>query len=133
MSFSFESDDIRGSFDTFDLLVKRYETAASDILPDKLKVGRVNRGLRDADLLQHLLMQAGRLTTYTLVREEIRTITVARRPMMPTSEHTPMDIGWVDAKGKGKGKKGKDDGKKGGGKVMGKDKKGKELRAINAA
>ena len=72
MSFSFESDDIRGSFDTFDLLVKRYETAASDILPDKLKVGMVNRGLRDADLRQHLLMQAGRLTTYTLVREEIR-------------------------------------------------------------
>ena len=57
LSFSFESDDIRDSFDTFDLLVKRYEAAASDVLPDKLKVGMVNRGLRDADLRQHLLMQ----------------------------------------------------------------------------
>jgi hypothetical protein len=122
LSFCFETEDIRGSFDTFDLLVKRYESAAADLLPDKLKVGMVSRGLKEPDLRQHLLMQSGRLTTYALVREEIRSITIARRAMMPSTDHAPMDISWVDAKGKGKTKKGKGDGKKGDGKVKGKDK-----------
>ena len=99
LSFTFESEDIRGSFDTFDLLIKRYETAASDVLPDKLKVGMVSRGIRDTDIKQHLLMQSGRLDTYSLVREEIRSITIARRAMMPSSEHTSMDVGWVGAEG----------------------------------
>jgi hypothetical protein len=97
LSFCFETEDIRGSFDTFDLLVKRYESAAADLLPDKLKVGMVGRGLRGPELRQHLLMQAGRLTTYASVREEIHSITTAERAMMLPGEQAPIDVGQVYA------------------------------------
>ncbi len=45
------------SFETFDMLVRRYEDAVGDPLGDKLKIGLVHRGLKDQDLRQHLLLQ----------------------------------------------------------------------------
>ena len=131
LAFEFDNTDIRHSFETFDMLVRRYEDAVGDPLGDKLKIGLVHRGLKDQDLRQHLLLQTQRLNTYDLVREEIRSITVARRAMSLTpGGPAPMDIGYVggkkgkDHKGKGKDSvKGKDYGK---GKDQGKSKdKGK--------
>ena len=54
LNFDFDSSDIRHSFETFDMLVRRYEDAAGDPLGDKLKIGLVHRGLKDQDLRQHL-------------------------------------------------------------------------------
>ncbi len=64
LNFSFDSADMRSSLEDFDLLVRRCETAFSEVFADKLKVGLVHRGFRDNDLKQHLLMEAGGLTTY---------------------------------------------------------------------
>ena len=44
LNFDFDSSDIRHSFETFDMLVRRYEDAAGDPLGDKLKIGLVHRG-----------------------------------------------------------------------------------------
>ena len=119
LNFDFDSTDIRHSFETF-MLVRRYEDAAGDPLGDKLKIGLVHRGLR-----QHLLLQTSRLNTYALVREEIRSVAVARRAMLPSPSHvSPMEIGYVG--GKNNGKKGKDNKGKGKDFVKGKDFKARE-------
>ena len=64
LNFDFDSSDIRHSFETFDMLVRRYEDAAGDPLGDKLKIGLVHRGLKDQDLRQHFLLQMTRLNQH---------------------------------------------------------------------
>ena len=77
-----------------------------------MKIAVVQKGIEDDDLRRHLLMHAARLTRYLLVREEIRSIVMARDTLTGS---VPMDIGAVH-KGKGKGKS----------KGKGKEKKDKE-------
>ena len=83
-----------------------------------MKIAVVQKGTEDEDLRRHVLMHASRLSTYPLVREEIRSIIMARETL---NGPTPMDVSAIY-----KGKKGKDKGK-GKGKSKGKsDDKGKE-------
>ena len=116
LSFEF-SDDMRGSLDTLDLLIMRYEDATKDTVSEPLKVALVQRGVKDPSLREHLVMHSARLSDYVKIREEVRNIMVTR--MAINSTPSPMDIS-AFGKGKdGKGKGGKDkDGK-------GKDAKGK--------
>ena len=103
--------DVRGALDDFEVKVRRYERTCGDALSDRVKIAVVQKGLEDEDLRRHLLMHAARLTTYPLVREEIRDIIMARDTL---SGPTPMDVGAVykgKGKGKSKGKKGKGKGK----------------------
>ena len=94
-----------GSLDEFEVKTRRYERSCKEVLSDRVKIAVVQKGLEDDDLIRHLLMHASRLSTYPLVREELRSITKARDT--PTGP-VPMDIGAVHkGKGKGKGKKGK--------------------------
>ena len=102
---------MRGALDDFEVKVRRYERTCGDALSDRVKIAVVQKGLEDEDLRRHLLMHAARLTTYPLVREEIRDIIMARDTL---SGPTPMDVGAVykgKGKGKSKGKKGKGKGK----------------------
>ena len=79
LTFNFDPVDPRGAFEEFDLLIRRYETASGETLPDQLKIGFVHRGIRDGDFQHHLLLQASRLTTYAVVREEIRSVAMTRQ------------------------------------------------------
>ena len=89
---------------------------------DRVKIAVVQKGIEDEDLRRHVLMHASRLSTYPLVREEIRSIIMVRETL---NGPTPMDDSAVykGKKGKEKGK-GKGKGKKGKGKGKGKGKKG---------
>ena len=100
--------DVRESLDDFEVRVRRCERTRGEVLSDRVKITSVQRGIEDEDLRRHLLMHATRLSTCTLVREEIRTIIMARDTM---SGPAPMDVSAVcTSKGKGKGK---ETGKKG--------------------
>ena len=94
---------MRGSLDEFEVKIRRYERTCGSQLS--------RRALKMDDLRHHLLMHAALLSTYPLVREEIRSVVMARdTPTGPAS----MDVSAVykgKGKGKGKGKKGKGKGK----------------------
>ena len=98
-------DDVRGSLDEFEVKIRRYERTSGEVLSDRVKIAVVQTGIEDEGLRRHLLMLAARLPTYPLVREEIRSIIMARDTL---TSPTPMDVSTVyKGKGKGKGKKGK--------------------------
>ena len=74
-----------------------------------MKIAVVQKGIEDEDLRRHTLMHAARLSTYPFVREEIRSIVMARDTLAGPA---PMDVSAVyQGKGKGKGRKGKGKGK----------------------
>ena len=90
--------------------IRRYERTCNEVLSDRVKIAVVQKGIEDEDLRCQVLMQASRLSTYPLVREEIRSIITARETL---NGPTLMDVSAVykgkegKEKGKGKGKKGK--------------------------
>ena len=86
LSYAF-SDNTRGSLDTLNLLVQKYESSTGTPLAEPLKVALVHRGLKDTDVLNHLVMHAGRLNTYALVCQEVRNIMLARATLMNTAGH----------------------------------------------
>ena len=110
--------DVRGSLDEFEVKIRRYERTCGEVLSDRVKIAVVQKGIEDDDLRRHLLMHAARLSTYLLVREEIRSIIMARDTL---TDPAPMDVSAV-YKGKGKGWKGKGKKGKGKGKCKGKNK-----------
>ena len=115
--------DVRGSLDEFDVKIRRYERSCDEVLSDRVKIAVVQKGIEDEDLRRHVLMHASRFSTYPLVREEIRSIIMARETL---NGPTPMDVSAVYKGKKGK-EKGKGKGKKGKGKNKGRsDDKGKE-------
>ena len=101
--------DVRGSLDEFEVKIRRYERSCNEVLSDRVKIAVVQKGIEDEDLRRHVLMHASRLSTYPLVREEIRSIIMARETL---NGPTPMDVSAIYKGKKGKGKsKGKNDGK----------------------
>ena len=95
--------DVRGSLDEFEVKIRRYERSCNEVLSDRVKIAVVQKGIEDEDLRRHVLMHASRLSTYPLVREEIRSIIMARETL---NGPTPMDVSAIY-----KGKKGKEKGK----------------------
>ena len=95
--------DVRGPLDEFEVKIRRYERNCWEVLSDRVKIAVAQKGIEDDDLRRHLLMHAARLSTYPLVREEIRSIITARDTL---TGRVPMDVSAVcKGKGKGKGKK----------------------------
>ena len=90
--------DARGSLDEFEVKIRKYERSCREVLSDRVKITVVQKGLEDDDLRHHLLMHASRLSTYPLVREELRSIVMARDTLTGPA---PMDIGAIH-KGKAK-------------------------------
>ena len=70
--------DARGSLDKFEVKIRRYERTCEEVLSDHVKIAVVQKGIEDDDLRRHLLMHAARFSTNPLVREEIRSIIMAR-------------------------------------------------------
>ena len=95
--------DVRGSLDEFEVKIRRYERSCNEVLSDRVKIAVVQKGIEDEDLRRHVLMHASRLSTCPLVREEIRSIIMARETL---NGPTPMDVSAVY-----KGKKDKEKGK----------------------
>ena len=80
-----------------------------DVLSDCVQIGVAKKGLQDDDLRRHLLMHASRLSTYPLVREELRSIIVARDTLTGPA---PMDTGAIHkGKGQRQGEEGQHTGK----------------------
>ena len=101
--------DVQGSLDEFEVKIRRYDSSCREDLSDRVKIAVAQKRLDDDDLRRHLLMHPSRLATYPLVREELRSIIMARDMLTGL---VPMDIGAVHkGKGKGKEKKGKGKGK----------------------
>ena len=73
-------DDTRGSLDTLDLLVLKYESSKGIPLAEPLEVALVQRGVKDTDALNHHVMHGSRVNSYALVFEAVRNI-------MLTDEH----------------------------------------------
>ena len=91
---------MRGSLDEFEVKIRRYERSCNEVLSDRVKIAVVQKGIEDEDLRRHVLMHASRLSTYPLLREEIRSIIMALETL---NGPTPMDVSAIY-----KGKKGKD-------------------------
>ena len=80
--------------------IRRNERTRAGAPLDRAKTAAGQKGTEDDDLRRHLLVHAARLSTYPLVREEIRSIIMARDTLTGLA---PMDVSAV-YKGKGKGK-----------------------------
>ena len=98
--------DPRTSLDEFEVLLRRYTALSGEDVSESLKVSLVQKGITDDAL--------SRLSTFQLVREEVRSVLITRQALGQGS--MPMDIGALDVKGKGKAKgkgkgKNKDKGK----------------------
>ena len=85
----------------------KYEFSTGTPLAEPLKVALVQRGVKDTDVLNHLVTHGSQLNTYASACEEVRNILHTRATLMKAAQ--PMDIGALDRrkdKEKGKGKKG---------------------------
>ena len=102
------SGDPRTALDEFEVLLRRYSALSGEDVSESLKVALVQKGITDDALKTHLVLHASRLSTFQLVREEVRSVLITRQAL--GQGPVPMDIGALDAKGKGKGK-GKSKGK----------------------
>ena len=76
--------------DEFEVKIRRYERSCNEVLSDRVKIAVVQKGIEDEDLRRHVLMHASRLSTYPLVREEIRSIIM----------HGPRNPEWSNANGR---------------------------------
>ena len=92
--------DVRGSLDEFEVKIRRYDRSCNEVLSDRVKIAVVQKSIEDEDLKRHVLMHASLLSTYPLVRKEIRSIIMARETL---NGPTPMDVSAIY-----KGKKGKE-------------------------
>ena len=127
---------------TFERLIAEYERVSSQKYSDDLKISTLMAGLPE-DIRRYLQLQVSETTTYEKLRETMLAFertssswsTERVLKAIGADEPTPMDVDRVEWKGKGKGKKGKENGKKGykgndgfvpKGKGKGKGKKGKE-------
>ena len=100
--------DPRTALDEFKVLLRRYSALSGVDVSESLKVALVQKGVTDDTLKTHLVLHASRLSTFQMVREEVRSVLITRQAL--GQGPVPMDIGALDAKGKGKGK-GKSKGK----------------------
>ena len=106
--------DPRTALDEFEVLLRRYSPLSGEDVSESLKVALVQKGITDDALKTHLVLHASRLSTFQLLREEVRSVLITRQAL--GQGPTPMDIGALDVKGKGKAKgkgkgKNKDKGK----------------------
>ena len=92
--------DFQGSLDDLEVKIRRYDRTCGEVLSGRVKIAVVQNGIEDEDLRRHVLMHASRCSTCHLVREEIRSIIMARDTL---SGLTPMDVSAV-YKGNKKGK-----------------------------
>ena len=97
------SGDVLTRLEAFEREVTLYTGNSGETVSDNLRIGLVLNNLEDGGLRDHLLMNAERLQTWPVFREELVNILRVRAGPIP------MDVG---ALGKGKGKKG--DGRFGG-------------------
>ena len=106
LSFEF-SEDIRGSLDSLDLLIMKYEDATKNTITEPMKADLVRRGIKDTSLREHLVTHSARLSDYVKVKEEVRNIMVTRGAINDTL--SPMDIsslGQGQGQGQGNGHQG---------------------------
>ena len=94
--------------------VREYEEQSGEVLSDSVKCGVLTASVLEPQLKLHLQMNAYRLTTYIMLRQELRDIKQAQTSWQGP---VPMEIGAIGASGKyGKGKNkptGKSKGKEG--------------------
>ena len=100
-SYSF-TDDTRGSLDTLNFSSRSMKPAREQQLSNLCKVALVQRAVKDAELLNHLVMHAGRPSTYTLVREEVRLILITRASQAATPQAMNAESNVRQAKTKAK-------------------------------
>ena len=108
LSFDFGSTagDIGSGIASFEKLVREYENQTGKAIEDDMKLGVITKNMRDVSLREHLIRHAGRLNTWSLLREELMDIVRTQKFLQESPQ--PMDIGALP---KGKGKKGKGKGK----------------------
>ena len=86
----------------------RYSALSGEDVSERLKVALVRKGITDDALKTHLARF--KPSNFQLIREEVRSVLITRQAL--SQGPAPMDIGALDAKGKGKSKgKSKDKGK----------------------
>ena len=92
----------RTALDKFEVLLRRYSALSGEDVSESLKVALVQKGITDDALKTHLVWHASRLSTFQLVREEVRSVLIMRQAL--GQGPMPVDIGALDVKGKGKAK-----------------------------
>ena len=70
--------NVRGSLDDFEVWVRRYERTCGEVVPHRVRIVVVQKGIEDKNLRRHLRMHATRLASHNLVRHEIRSVVMAR-------------------------------------------------------
>ena len=63
------TDDTRGSLDTLDLLVQKFESSTGTPLLEPHKVALLQRKIKGTDVLNHLVMHASPVTKYASIHQ----------------------------------------------------------------
>ena len=87
--------DVRGSVDEFEVKTRRSERTCGEVLSGRVRIEVVPKGIEDDDLRRPLLMHAARLSSYPLVREEIRSIIGRQRCLQGQGQRQ-----WEEGQGK---------------------------------
>ena len=73
--------DPRTALDEFEVLLRRCSALSGEDVSESLKVALVQKGITDDALKTHLVLHASRLSTFQLVREEVRSVPITRQAL----------------------------------------------------
>ena len=73
------SATVFADMDDFELEVARYEAESKQTVPEAFKIAIVTRGLENDELKRHVLLNSGRLATYSQLRAELTAVLTAQR------------------------------------------------------
>eukprot|EP00971_Amphidinium_carterae_P330780 6463992-Amphidinium_carterae.2 len=92
-------NDVENRIESFEREALRYESQSTEKLTDTMRIGIALRQLPDSALRQHLLLNATRLTTWSLFKQEVVNIRCAQANLGPV----PMQLDALRKGGDGKG------------------------------
>ena len=112
------SGDLPNALESYERPLTVYQNSAGETLSDSLRIGVVLNRVTDGELASHLIMNAERLTTWSLFRTEVINIARARAAAagafgglaaatgskVDRGGAMPMDVDAVTAHGKARGK-----------------------------
>ena len=104
IGYQFQVTNLEASLAEFEYKTSRYEDQSGERVGDKLKIAILQKGILDGQIQGHLILHAGRLITWELVKAEVLAVVTTRQALASCPGAVPMDIGYVGKKQKGKGK-----------------------------
>ena len=112
LTYDFSGNDVEDVLEKWENLIKQYDAtvAPADQVRSSIKIATVISKIPKGSLRDHFMINSAKFPEYNDLRKEIREIVRTRRHLDGVQNQTgskgptPMEVGAVDTKGKGKGK-----------------------------